>query len=64
MIVDLYADWCGACKEFDSQTFSQKKVQEALSQFTLVRIDFTEGSEYTSALAEKFSVSGLPTILF
>ena len=31
MVVDLYADWCVACKEFEHKTFPQPEVQAQLA---------------------------------
>jgi thiol:disulfide interchange protein DsbD len=30
VMLDLYADWCVACKEFEKYTFSDPQVQNAL----------------------------------
>ena len=36
-MLDLYADWCVACKEFEKYTFSDPQVQHALSDTVLLR---------------------------
>jgi len=65
VMVDLYADWCIACKEFEKYTFSEPKVQNALSNTVWLQIDLTDGSaETTIELMEHFNVFGLPSILF
>lgn len=64
LLVDLYADWCAACKEFDRITFRDSNVKKALSNLELARIDFTFGDEVTDAITERYKVLGLPTILF
>ncbi|PCH97990.1 MAG: protein-disulfide reductase DsbD [Gammaproteobacteria bacterium] len=65
VMVDLYADWCVACKEFEKYTFSQSIVQQALANTLLIQIDLTDtGSKDNVALMEHFSVFGLPSILF
>lgn len=63
-MVDLYADWCNACKEFEHQTFSNANVQSALSKISTGRIDFTSTTEYTASIQERYGVVGLPSILF
>ena len=64
-MVDLYADWCTACKEFDLKTFPDPLVKAELENFVLGRIDFTDISTPQALhLTEKYSVPGLPCILF
>jgi thiol:disulfide interchange protein DsbD len=65
VMVDLYADWCIACKEFEQYTFPAENVQKALSNSVLIQIDLTDtGTEQNVALMEHFNVFGLPSILF
>ena len=65
VMVDLYADWCVACKEFEEYTFPEKSVQAALANSVLLQIDLTETSaEQNVTLMEHFNVFGLPSILF
>ena len=63
-MVDLYADWCIACKEFDHKTFADSKVQAALKDVLLLRIDMTNNSENNRTLMKQLAVTGLPTLIF
>jgi len=63
-MLDLYADWCIACKEFDHKTFADSKVQAALKDVLLLRIDMTNNSENNRTLMKQLSVTGLPTLIF
>ncbi|MFC0322410.1 protein-disulfide reductase DsbD [Gallibacterium melopsittaci] len=63
-MVDLYADWCVACKEFEHKTFNQPQVQQRLQQIQLLRVDMTKNSAANQALSKQYQVLGLPTILF
>jgi thiol:disulfide interchange protein DsbD len=36
-MLDLYADWCVACKEFEKYTFSDPQVQNALKETVLLQ---------------------------
>lgn len=63
-MLDLYADWCVACKEFEKYTFSQPEVQNALSHTQLLQADVTANNARDSALLKQLQVLGLPTILF
>lgn len=64
VMVDLYADWCVACKEFESRTFPKPIVKQALNNTVLLQIDLTETSETNFEFQQEFDVLGLPTILF
>ena len=64
VMLDLYADWCVACKEFEKETFSDPSVQKAFGDMLLLQIDMTKNSEENRALMTKYKVLGLPTILF
>jgi thiol:disulfide interchange protein DsbD len=65
VMVDLYADWCVACKEFEEYTFFEAKVQKALANTVLLQIDLTDtGSKGSIELMSKFEIFGLPSILF
>ena len=63
-MLDLYADWCVACKEFEKLTFSDPKVQQQFQNILLLQVNMTKNSPENKALMERFNVMGLPTILF
>lgn len=64
LMVDFFADWCAGCLEYDTKTFSDIKVRDALAKFNLAREDFTTLTERTESLSAKFKIEGLPTIIF
>ena len=64
VMLDLYADWCVACKEFEKYTFSSPDVQQALKGVVLLQVDVTKNSPQDAALLKRLQVLGLPTILF
>ena len=64
VMLDLYADWCVACKEFEKETFSDPSVQKTFGDMLLLQVDMTKNSEENRALMTKYKVLGLPTILF
>lgn len=65
VMLDLYADWCVACKEFEQYTFPDKNVQEALANTILLQIDLTDtGTKQNIELMDYYNVFGLPSILF
>ncbi|NIG14780.1 protein-disulfide reductase DsbD [Pantoea sp. Cy-640] len=63
-MVDLYADWCVACKEFEKYTFSDDGVRSALSNVQLLQANVTANNTQDNALLQHLQVLGLPTILF
>ncbi|HBK4689576.1 protein-disulfide reductase DsbD [Serratia bockelmannii] len=64
VMLDLYADWCVACKEFEKYTFSDAAVQASLANAVLLQADVTANSAEQAALLKHLQVLGLPTILF
>ena len=63
-LVDLYADWCIACKEFEHLTFPKPEVQAQMQKMQLIKVDVTKMTRKDQALLEHYQVLGLPTLLF
>ena len=60
--IDFYADWCTPCKWMDQTVFSDKEVEQMLTENYIpikVNIDDIEGFE----LKQKYKVAVLPTIM-
>ncbi|MCV2886286.1 protein-disulfide reductase DsbD [Aestuariibacter sp. AA17] len=64
VMVDLYADWCVACKEFEKYTFTDVRVINSLEDTVWMQIDLTDNTPTNIAFQEHFDILGLPTILF
>ncbi|WP_134057611.1 protein-disulfide reductase DsbD [Rheinheimera aquimaris] len=62
-LVDLYADWCIACKEFEHLTFPKPQVQEQMQKMQLLKVDVTRMTRKDQALLDHYRVLGLPTLL-
>lgn len=62
-MVDLYADWCIACKEFEHLTFPKPEVQAQMQKMQLIKVDVTKMTRKDQALLDNFQVLGLPTLL-
>jgi thiol:disulfide interchange protein DsbD len=64
-VIDFFADWCAACKELESYTFSKKSVLQAAQTKNVVwmKYDATIDNELTQIYQKMFEVRGLPTIL-
>lgn len=64
VMIDFWASWCVNCKELDEITFMDPKVLLRLKDFTLIKIDVTNGSPDDAALMKKYSVFGPPALIF
>lgn len=64
VMLDLYADWCVACKEFEKYTFSSQNVKAKFEEMLVLQIDLTKNSPENDELMKHFQILGLPTILF
>jgi thiol:disulfide interchange protein DsbD len=64
-IIDFSADWCLPCLELERKTFADTRVREALGRRALLKADMTKVSSPESlALAERFRILGVPTVIF
>lgn len=61
VLVDFYADWCEWCKVLDAKTFPDNHVVAAARAMVPVRLNADTNGQ---AAARRYSVTGLPTILF
>ncbi|MEH0760336.1 protein-disulfide reductase DsbD [Vibrio sp. 16] len=64
VMLDFYADWCVACKEFEKYTFHQPDVENKLQGFVLLQADVTKNTPQDIELLKEMNVLGLPTIDF
>lgn len=64
VMLDLFAEWCVACKEFEHITFADAGVKTEMAKIRLLRIDVTKSTEQDQQVLDKFQVLGLPTLLF
>ena len=64
IMLDFYADWCVSCKEYEKLTFSNPKVKEHLSEYSLLQVDVTQNNAKHKALLKHFNLYGPPAILF
>ncbi|MBL0477156.1 protein-disulfide reductase DsbD [Aeromonas veronii] len=64
VLLDLYADWCVACKEFEHKTFSDPAVRARFGQMVLLQADVTANDDADVELLNSLNVLGLPTLIF
>jgi thiol-disulfide isomerase/thioredoxin len=63
IIVDFWAEWCAWCHRLDQSTYVDPWVVRKAQAFVAVKVD-TEGSRKEQAIAERYQVRTLPTIVF
>jgi thiol:disulfide interchange protein DsbD len=64
VMLDVYADWCVACKELEAFTFPDANVRRALGDTLLLRADVTANDAGDQALLQRFDLYGPPAVLF
>ncbi|MFH1010450.1 MAG: cytochrome c biogenesis protein CcdA [bacterium] len=64
VLVDVYADWCVACKELDEKTYVVPDVKRRLEDFLLLKLDFTRSSPWVEQMKRKYAITGMPTVIF
>ncbi len=64
IMLDFFAEWCAACYEFEDQVFTDKNVQQELSNSILLQADVTANDAQDVELMMAYDILGLPTIMF
>jgi thiol:disulfide interchange protein DsbD len=64
VMLDFYADWCVACKELETFTFSDPQVQKRLGNVVLLQADVTANTTADKDLLKRFSLFGPPGMVF
>jgi thioredoxin-related protein len=60
MFLDFWADWCAACKVMEKDLYNDQAFASVADRFVLVRINFDK----KTALARKYNIEALPTVVF
>jgi thiol:disulfide interchange protein DsbD len=64
VLIDFFAEWCGACKELEHETFTDARVRDLSEKFALLQIDATDEFPGLYKLKNTYGVVGLPTMVF
>lgn len=64
VLLDFYADWCGACHELEEKTYTQPEFLETAKGFKLIKFDATNDTPENQTVLKKYGVQGLPTVMF
>ena len=64
MIIDVYADWCVACRPIEQQVLTSSTVKQALAEFYLIKLDLSHYDASHQALLNQWEILGPPTFLF
>jgi thiol:disulfide interchange protein DsbD len=64
LIIDLYADWCLPCKEFEIKVFHDPEVIKLSKNFIMVRLDMTHEQPFHDEFRHQYKIPGVPTVLF
>ena len=63
LFIDFYTDWCGPCKYLDQTTYQDAKFIAYSRGWIMVKVN-PEKSDFGRKLAEKYAVSGYPSMIF
>lgn len=64
LLVFFTADWCGPCKQMKTWVLSDKLIANAIEEaFVPVKVDLSEEGLPDQHLADRYNVTGIPTML-
>jgi thiol:disulfide interchange protein DsbD len=64
VMLDFYAEWCAACKEYERTTFADPRVRKQFERMMLLQADVTDDTKDDRALLSHFGFYGPPGIVF
>jgi protein disulfide-isomerase len=64
LLVFFHAEWCMPCKEMLAKSFADPAVADAIARrFVPLLVDMTNDDEAAHAVAERYKVRAMPTLL-
>ena len=64
LVIKFYAEWCISCNKLERVVFSNKQVNQVLSNSLKFTLDVTENNRFNQSVLARFSLVGPPAILF
>jgi len=64
IMLDFWATWCVSCKELEEKTFSNKKVQQSLKNYKILKVDVSDNTNNDKDLQKRFNIFGPPALIF
>jgi thiol:disulfide interchange protein DsbD len=65
ILIDMWAEWCSACKKMDAYTFSDIALREKIKHknWILLKLDLTESNDKNDEIEERYNLQGLPALI-
>jgi thioredoxin:protein disulfide reductase len=63
IMIDCWAEWCTACSELESKTFTDPEFIAMAKKFTLFKLDFTQENALNQKAKEIYKIIGLPNLI-
>lgn len=64
VLLEVYADWCAACRELEDTAFPDPRVRAALGDALRLRADVSTRTAEDRELLQRFDLHGPPALLF
>ncbi len=64
VLIDMWAEWCEACKKMDATTFKDSLILEEVERYWIpLKLDLTELDEKSEKIQSHYNVQSLPTLV-
>ncbi|RDL46106.1 cytochrome C biogenesis protein [Marinomonas piezotolerans] len=64
VVLDLYADWCTACKTMEKEVFDKASLHSQADRYQFIQLDITDNTSKHHAFMESLGIFGPPAIVF
>jgi len=64
VLLDFSAEWCGACKQLEKETFPDSAVRDRLEKYRFIKIDATNFEQSPAKeILDYYNIQGLPAYI-